>query len=121
MNTSLTKFKLNVLNFTYEISGEVKSEQTQTQQGSDIINLLEVKLDKVIQVNHHEQRIPFSPEQCDNMSKDILETPMKYPQIIWYLQEIYEGDRWDLQHETEMMDREDREEFREFLNSSESC
>jgi hypothetical protein len=118
MNTSLNKFKLNVLHFTYEISGEVKSEQRQSPNGLDEIHLIDVKLDKVIQVNHHEQRIPFSPEQVENMSKDILSTPMKYPQIIWFIQEQYEGDRWDLRHECEQMDIEDR---REYLDSQESC
>jgi len=120
MNTSLTKFKINVLHFTYEISGEIESEEVTNENGFTDIVLMSVKLDKVIQANHEDQRIVFSPQQCENMALDIKSNPNKYPQMIWFLQEQYK-DRWDLSHETEVMDIEDREEFREFLESFESC
>lgn len=117
MNTSLTKFKINVLHFTYEITGEIESEQVVNENGFTDIVLKSVTLEKVIQVNHEEQRIPLSPLSTKNMGDDIQSNPMKYPQIIWHLQELYE-DRWELRHECEQMDREDR---REYLDTNESC
>jgi hypothetical protein len=112
MKTALTNFKLNVLNYKYAITGIVTSRQDVSPNGLKEIIIESVELDSVMCINHDEEIYELNQIGVINFSQDIVNNPMKYPNIIFYLQEQFK-DPYDLRYESEQIEKENRIEFLE--------
>lgn len=111
MKIVLTNFKVNVLSYKYEITGEVECKQNMSANGLKEIEIEDVSLTNVMCMNHCEELYPLNDVGMNNFAKDLKANPIKYTPIVWYIQAQFEKEERE-----KLTDNSDNEIEVEFLD-----